>query len=355
LLAVGAGDPAELALLATLACGGGRGVGVMLDRPLAGAGALLRAADGDFVLEPLGRHVTPVGLSLAEVSAVDNLLDAAERPLPAELVDTAAQPLVVVGAEFSDRPHVMVVQLLGHVSVHAADGQPVGFDRSKSQELVVWLSQHRHRPTRSSARTALWDVAVRDATFSNVVSDARRAMAKIVPPPAGQEWLGRTLNDDLPLHDLVVSDVEVLAERVAAARGLEAASAIAVLRPGVALIEGMPFAGTSYLWPDAEGITSALVLMSTSAAAELAGHYLSVGDIEGVFWATGQGLKVLAGHEELIALRMRAHAFRGDLAGVRGEWDSYERAVHADSWAAAEPSPKLVHLRRELLSPSLAS
>jgi hypothetical protein len=355
LLAVGADDPADLASLTTLACGGGRGIGVMLDRPLAGAGAVLRAADGDFVLEPLGRHVTPVGLSLAEVSAVDNLLDAAERPLPAELVDTAAQPLVVVGAEFSDRPHVMVVQLLGHVSVHAADGQPVGFDRSKSQELVVWLSQHRHRPTRSSARTALWDVAVRDATFSNVVSDARRAMAKIVPPPAGQEWLGRTLNDDLPLHDLVVSDVEVLAERVAAARGLEAASAIAVLRPGVALIEGMPFAGTSYLWPDAEGVTSALVLMSTSAAAELAGHYLSVGDIEGVFWATGQGLKVLAGHEELIALRMRAHAFRGDLAGVRGEWDSYERAVHADSWAAAEPSPKLVHLRRELLSPSLAS
>ena len=355
LLAVGAGDPADLASLTTLARGGGCGVGVMIDRPLAAAGAVLRAADGDFVLEPLGRHLTPVGLSLAEVSAVDNLLDAAERPLLTGLVDATSQPRSALGAEFTDRPQVLVVQVLGHVAVHAADGQPVGFDRSKSQELVVWLSQHRHRPTRSSARTALWDVAVRDATFSNVVSDARRAMAKIVQPPAGQEWLGRTMNDDLPLHDLVVSDVELLAERVAGARGLDAASAIAVLRPGVALIEGMPFAGTSYLWPDAEGITSALVLMSTSASAELAGHYLSVGDIDGVFWATGQGLKVLAGHEELIALRMRAHARRGDLAGVRGEWDSYERAVHADSWAAAEPSPKLVHLRRELLSPSLAS
>ena len=355
LLAVGADDPADLASLSALARGGGCGVGVMIDRPLAAGGAVLRAADGDFVLEPLGRHLTPVGLSLAEVSAVDNLLDAAERPLLAEIVDATSQPRSVLGAEFTDRPQVLVVQVLGHVAVHAADGQAVGFDRSKSQELVVWLSQHRHRPTRSSARTALWDVAVRDATFSNVVSDARRAMAKIVQPPAGQEWLGRTMNDDLPLHDLVVSDVELLAERVAAARGLDSASAIAVLRPGVALIEGMPFAGTSYLWPDAEGITSALVLMSTSASAELAGHYLSVGDIDGVFWATGRGLKVLAGHEELIALRMRAHAHRGDLAGVRGEWDSYERAVHADSWAAAEPSPKLVHLRRELLSPSLTS
>ena len=219
----------------------------------------------------------------------------------------------------------------------------------------MWLSQHRHRPTRTSARTALWDLAVRDATFSNVVSDARRAMAKVVTPPAAQEWIGRTMNEELPLHELVVSDAELLADRVAAARGLRSIDAIAVLRPGVAMIEGLPFSGTTYLWPDAEGITSALVLLATSAAAELAGHYLAVGDIDGVFWATGQGLKVLAGHEELIALRMRAHAMRGDLAGVRGEWDSYERAVQADTWAALEPSPKLIQLRRELLAPSLAS
>jgi hypothetical protein len=117
----------------------------------------------------------------------------------------------------------------------------------------------------------------------------------------------------------------------------------------------MPFAGTAYLWPDAEGTTSSLVLLATSAAAELAAHYLAVDDVDGVFWATGQGLKVLAGHEELIALRMRAHAHRGDLAGVRSEWESYERALNADTWAAAEPSPKLVELRKELLSPSLAS
>ena len=52
----------------------------------------------------------------------------------------------------------------------------------------------------------------------------------------------------------------------------------------------MPFAGTGYLWPDAEGITSNLVLLATSAATELAGHHLSMGDVDGVFWATGQGL-----------------------------------------------------------------
>lgn len=352
LFAIDSGDPHEMNALVKLAGGGGRGVGAMIDRPSAGNGAVLRAADDEFILEPLGRRVTPVGLSVAEVSAVDNLLDASERPLRADLDDGADAADI---AEFTERPRALVVHVLGNVAVQAANGDLVGFDRSKAQELVVWLSQHRRRPTRSSARTALWDVVVQDATFSNVVSDARRAMARVVTPPAGQEWLGRTMNDDLPLHELVVSDTDLLADRFAASRGLDAPAAIAVLRPGVELIHGMPFAGTSYLWPDAEGITSALVLLATSAAADLAAHYLTIGDIDGVFWSTGQGLKVLAGHEELIALRMRAHAYRGDLAGVRGEWDSYERAVNADTWAAAEPSPKLVELRRELLSPSLAS
>ncbi len=353
LLAVGADDPDELAALVTLAGAGGRGIGVMIDRAVAGAGAVLRADDNDFVLEPLGRHVRPVGLSVAEVTAVDDLLDCAERPLLVDSERTMWAPPTVT-AEFDGLQHELVVHVLGQVAVQSVAGVPVAFDRAKAQELVVWLSQHRRRPTRASARTALWDLAVRDATFSNVVSDARRAMARLVAPPAGQEWIGRTMNEDLPLHDLVVSDAELLAARIAAARGLESHAAIAVLRPGVALIQGMPFAGTSYLWPDAEGITSSLVLLAVSAAGELAGHYLAVDDVDGVFWSTGQGLKVLAGHEELIALRMRAHARRGDLAGVRSEWESYERAVHADSWSAAEPSPKLVELRRELLSPSMA-
>jgi nucleoid-associated protein YgaU len=354
LLTVGADDPDELAALVSLAGTGGRGIGVMIDRHVRGAGVVLRADEHDFVLEPLGRRVNPVGLSVAEVSAVDELLDLAERPLPVEPAPVIWAPPSVTG-HFCDQAHELVVRVLGQVTVQSTMGVSVAFDRSKAQELVVWLSQHRLRPTRVSARTALWDLAVRDATFSNVVSDARRAMARLVAPPAGQEWIGRTMNEDLPLHDLVVSDAELLAARIAAARGLDDLAAIAVLRPGVALIEGMPFAGTSYLWPDAEGITSALVLLAITAAGELANHYLSIDDVDGVFWSTGQGLKVLAGHEELIALRMRAHARRGDLSGVRHEWESYERAVNADSWSAAEPSPKLVELRRELLSPSMAS
>ncbi|MEX0848128.1 MAG: bacterial transcriptional activator domain-containing protein, partial [Ilumatobacteraceae bacterium] len=191
---------------------------------------------------------------------------------------------------------------------------------------------------------------VRDATFANVVSDARRALARAVAPVEGDEWIGRTLTEHLPLHVLVVSDADVLSARLAASRGLPASEAVAVLEPGVDLIEGLPFAGGDHLWTDAEGITSSLIVLATGAAAELARHHLALGDIDGVFRATGRGLAVLGGHEELIGLRMRAHAMRGNFAGVRHEWAFYERALDADPWSSGDPSPALVSLRRELLS-----
>ena len=61
---------------------------------------------------------------------------------------------------------------------------------------------------------------------------------------------------------------------------------------------------------------------------------------------------MLSGDEDLIALRMRAHAANGDLAGVRHEWQSYERVIAADPWSDGEPAPKLVELRHQLLSPN---
>jgi hypothetical protein len=353
----GAGSAAGLV---DLAGRGGHGVGVVVAAPADGVEWVLRLSPAGTVLEPLGVDVTPIGLSLADVAAVQSLLAEADEPtaVHADVVTIGAARSEVDGTSaqpFDEPDWTLMVHVLGHVEVVSCDGEPAAFERGKSLELVVWLAQHRRHATRTGARTALWDLDVRDATFANVVSDARRAMARVAAPPEGEEWIGRTLTEQLPLHDGVVTDAELLERRVAHARGLSAADAIDVLRPGLALVTGMPFAGTSYLWPDAEGITSALTLLVTGAAIELARHYLTIGDAEGVFWATGQGLQVLAGHEELIALRMRAHAGAGDLAGVRHEWEAYERALAADPWSEGEPAPKLVALRRELLSPSLAS
>lgn len=293
--------------------------------------------------------IAPIGLDarcLDEVTALlDDAVEPIELPVPVldEMIDAVDEP-------FEALAHDIVVGLLGGVEIRSATGELGSFERSKTVELLAWLATHRDRATRTSARTALWELDVRDATFANVVSEARRALGRLVTTPDGEEWLARTLNESLPLHERVVTDADLVEQRLEHARLSAPSHAIDVLRPAVELIRDMPFAGTSYLWPDADGITSNLVLLATTVTAELAAHALSVGDTETVFWATGHGLRVLPGHEELIALRMRARARAGDLAGVRQEWESYERVIVADAWSDGEPAPMLLELRRVLLS-----
>jgi len=243
---------------------------------------------------------------------------------------------------------VVIVELLGEPRVRLADGTPVVFERAKSVELLAWLVTHRERSTRARARSALWDIRVQASTFSNVVSDARRSLGRAVP--IDDDWIPRTHTEELSVVPGVVSDVELIANarRRVAAHSADPERVIAELGPLLAGVRGMPFAGTAYLWPDAEGITSELVIEATSAVAELASAYLDVGDLDGVLRATALGLRVLPGHEELIGLRLRARAGLGDTAGLRQEWASYERIL-ADEWSGGEPAPELVALRSELL------
>jgi DNA-binding SARP family transcriptional activator len=348
------------------------GMAVVSASPIRGPSSRL-APDGEWwELKPAGIRLLPIGLTAEEVGSIADLVQTtftvnepvrvgtggavdatrARADHDREPDDLTLGPSSEEQPVAGDPPWSLLVRLLGPVDVVAVGGESVVFERSKTRELVAWLATHRERSTRSAARTALWELDVRDATFANVVSEARRALARLVPPPAGDEWVGRTLTDDLPLHELVRTDADLLRHALDVATLQSPAHAVATLNPAVELIGGLPFESTSYLWPDAEGLTSQLVLLATSAAAELAGHCLALGDIDGVFTATGRGLRVLPGHEELIGLRMQAYARAGDHAGVRHEWESYERVITADPWSDGEPSPKLVELRRELLHPS---
>ena len=151
----------------------------------------------------------------------------------------------------------------------------------------------------------------------------------------------------------VVTDADLLEHALIASRARPPAEAIAILRPAVDSIAGLPFEGTSYLWPDAEGLTSHLILLATSAASELAAHCLAAGDIDGVFEATGRGLRVLARPRGADRAAHARPCRAGDHAGVRQEWNSYERVINADPWSDGEPSPKLVDLRKQLLHPSM--
>ena len=341
-----ASDPVDVAALASMAGRGGRGLALVTDVPVPGATWRLRLRGSRWELDPLATAVVPQGLAAQELADLGALLADASAPLP----EAPAVARAGSAGPFVERDWALLVRVLGAVDVVDRKGDVVTFERSKALELVVWLAHHRSHPTRSGARTALWDSDVRAATFANIVSDARRALARVVALPTGEEWIGRTYGEELPLHPLVATDVELLEARLSHAQ-LEPddATAIALLRDGLDLVRDLPYTGTSYLWTDAGAWPSHVTLLVIDAAVDMANRCLASGDVAGAFWATEQGMRVLPAHDELVCLRLRAHAAQGNLAGVRHEFTSYERSLTADPWGDGEPSPKVVATRNDVL------
>ena len=317
---------------------------VCLNSPISSSHQL-NVKDQNWQIIPENILLTPFGVTDSQIHAVSELFSDVARS-----VENSNQSSLVAVQDVDNWK--VLVRTLGPVDVQLADGTIVNFEKSKTKELLAWLTNHRARPTRSAARTALWDFNVADATFTNVVSDIRRTLNQTQLLDDYEEWIPRTFTDRLPFHSSIVSDGELLEACIARAQNLGPVAAISELNRGLELVRDLPFAGTGYLWPDAEGITSQLVLNVITAAVMAAELNLQRGDIDGVFWATSHGLKVLGAHEELFSLRMRAHGLRGDFAGVRFEFESYKRAISADSFSMTEPSKKLVDLLGELTSAS---
>lgn len=292
-----------------------------------------------WVLLPLGQHVSVFGLTDFETAAVVDLIAESSKPVLSD--ERHADPL--------RNDWNVCVRLLGPVDAETRRGAPIGFEKSKSLELLAWLTTHRERPTRIAARTALWEISVQDATFNNVVSGLRRGLASGSEVEYEVELLPKTFTDHLLIHGSVVTDVEVLNAAVNTAKKSGNRESWIQLHDALDRVRDLPFTGTDYLWPDSEGITSNFILTVITASVMAAEQALHQGDTEGVFWATGQGLKVLHGHEELVALRMRAYGEVGDRAGVNAEWASYERSLLHDSWSGGSPSARIVELKRELI------
>ena len=333
-------EPQVVDELCTLGCSVAAACGV--DDVDSGRGVAIVQSPQGWAVSPTRQLISMFGLTTQEGAAINRLVAEVSRPaVVKKSIDSTAVP-----ANWQ-----ILTRVLGPVEVTARDGAVIRFEKSKSIELLAWLTTHRSRPTRSAARTALWEVNVQDATFTNVVSDARRSLGRAVPLVGNGEWLSRTLTDALPLHNDMTTDGELLESAINNADTQDDGASLASLREALGLVRDLPFSGANYLWPDAEGITTRLTLTVMTAAVMAAELYLECGDTDGVFWATGQGLKVLPGHEELLALRMRAHALKGDLAAVRAEWSSHQRAVARDVWSGGATSPKLDGLCRELLQP----
>lgn len=305
---------------------------------------LLQRSDG-WRLMPAGVEIDPVGISGDEVQRVRHLLGESERPL---LVRTTAPISCPVSGHSALPEWTFLASVMGPpMVVHRTHGR-VDFERSKAEELVIWLALHPHQRRRSLARTALWNAAVKDATFSNITAEVRRAMSIVEAAPDGSQWLGITMTDEMPLDGAVVADSELLKRALDHARSKPEEDGIGALRQALDLVRGTPFSGSDFIWPDYIGVSSDVAVMIVRASMLMAEMCRENGDLEGVYWATAKGLLALPGHEELVAIRMRAHADHGDFTGVRTEWDAYCRAIAADEWRPSEPAPKLVELWRQL-------
>ena len=292
-----------------------------------------------WMLMPSEQRLSVFGLTEFETSVVQDLLTESSKSVEED--KRLCEPL--------DADWNVCVRLLGPVDAETRNGIPISFEKSKSLELLAWLTTHRERPTRVAARTALWEISVQDATFNNVVSGLRRGLASGSVGVEQIEFLPKTFTDHLSIHGSVITDVDVLNNAVSLVKNRGDRESWFGLLDALDRVRDLPFAGTDYLWPDSEGITSNFILSVITGSIMAAEHALQQGDTEGVFWATGQGLKVLHGHEELVALRMRAYGDVGDRAGVNAEWSSYERSLLHDSWSGGAPSPRIVALKRELI------
>jgi len=251
-----------------------------------------------------------------------------------------------VGSVPDQSDWMIIVKVLGPPVVETRAGSRIAFNRGKAQELLVWMTEHRRTSTRSGARTALWEEDVQDSTFSNIVSELRRALNSALPLDDG-EWIPRTFTDELHLHRAVVTDAEILEN--ALNRFLrDPDQSPDELKIALASVGNLPFWGANYPWADGEGITTSHVMKVVKAAVVLGEYAIEHDDTGLLFMATERGLRVLPGHEELVALRMKGHARIGNRSAIKYEWESYARAIEADSWAGASPSTALEHLAHEL-------
>lgn len=309
----------------------------------------LARAGGEWRLLPVDIPIRPVGTDDDDIRRIRNLLGEPLPPIDIGPTSESTSPTESPddSSTAPDQGWVFMACVLGPPQVVRHGYEPVQFERGKAEELVIWLAFHPAQRKRSLARSALWLSPVQDATFSNITAAARRSLNAVASPPDGQTWVGITMSDELPLADGFVTDVDVLREAVDWARRRPEDGGLERLRAALQLVRGVPFAGSTYTWSDGIGMSGDAATLVVRAASMMAEMCQEIGDMGGVYWATAKGLSALPGHEDLVAIRLRAHAEHGDRVAMKAEWESYRRAV-ASEWGDAEPSSKMMELWRRL-------
>lgn len=241
---------------------------------------------------PLAPSALPVATLLLPSVAVVEVRRS--RPRSPESVDIASPAVGSAG-----RNAIMTVRVFGHPHVEGPGGRRVVFRKSRALELLVWLCLNRDRQRRSTARTAIWEVDIGDASFATVVSEMRRALAEADSGSDPQSWCPASYTDEMALSGRVVSDAELMADCLERFRR-DPASHADELASLVSGIRDIPFAGAGYLWPDVDGTTTRLMILGLDAVTELADWAASVGDAATALSAIAAGLRMMPGDADLL-------------------------------------------------------
>lgn len=245
---------------------------------------------GGWRIPGTGESFRPYGATTTEVGVL--------RTMTREMLR-----LEVDGAAHRPEPPTWesLVRVLGPVEIVRRDHSEITFRKSKSVELLCWLAYHRERPTVSGARTALWEVDVRDATFHNVLSELRRGFSAVGLP----EVVGRANKQRLFLDERVSTDGDLLRRALIDADRLPPREAAESLCGVLGLVRGLPFASADYAWADAEGITSTLYWMVTRSIDRVVELVGDEGPTQPLLDATAAGLRMAPGDETLTMVRRR--------------------------------------------------
>ena len=251
---------------------------------------VVRKSDG-WHISSTGERFRPYGVSAVELGTLQTM--------------TQEMLTVRTDARVPCMSHIdwqMLVRVLGPVEPINRDHTEVVFRKAKSVELLCWLAFHRDRPTIAGARTALWEIDVRDATFHNVLSELRRGLAS-----AGvNNAVGRKTKHRLYLDEQIITDGDLLRAVLHSSERRAATVAVSELCGVLRMVRGLPFAAANYAWADAEGITSTLYWLVTRSIERVAALIETDRDKSALFEAAAAGLRMSPGDEAFTNLQSHA-------------------------------------------------
>jgi hypothetical protein len=227
----------------------------------------------------------------------------------------------------------------------------------RAVEVVAYLAMHSPDPvTGDRLRTRVLGSSEADAaakTLFNTASAARRSMGvdesgRPLFPPASR-------SGHYTLSPLVTVDAVRVAKLIDA--GMEARhseESLALLREGLAQIEGEPLAGvlTGYGWWRGEGHERRIADVAVDGACRLVRTAVTTGDLDLARWAIEQARRVEPYSEALTRAAMELAAAAGDARRLHVEWtDCVRQMDDLDPGAMPSDATEMLYVRlREQLS-----